>query len=82
MGLLDNEITALTNLEREPDGEPQQQTFGACNGCDQPDDSGPIAISQIRLSSDAAGVTGEHAFQQDTTKQFVVTLELVLRRRR
>jgi putative Flp pilus-assembly TadE/G-like protein len=54
----------------------QQQTFGACNGCDQPDDSGPIAISQLRLSTDAAGVTGENAFQQGTTEQFVVTLEL------
>jgi Flp pilus assembly protein TadG len=25
----------------------QQQSFGACNGCDQPDDSGPVVSSQI-----------------------------------
>jgi Flp pilus assembly protein TadG len=54
----------------------QQQAFGACNGCDQPDDSGPIVLSQIRLSTDAAGVTGENAFQQGTTKQLVITLQL------
>jgi len=25
----------------------QAQSFGACNGCDQPDDSGPVVFSQI-----------------------------------
>ena len=25
----------------------QSQSFGACNGCDQPDDSGPVVFSQI-----------------------------------
>jgi hypothetical protein len=54
----------------------QQQTFDACNGCDQPNDSGPIVKSQIRLSGDAAGVTGRNAFQAGSTQQLVVTLQL------
>jgi hypothetical protein len=54
----------------------QQQGFGSCNGCDQPDDSGPIVKSQIRLNTDPAGTTGENAFQQGSTQQLVVTLQL------
>jgi hypothetical protein len=54
----------------------QQQTFDACNGCNQPDDSGPIVKSQIRLSTDGAGTTGENAFQAGSTQQLVVTLQL------
>jgi Flp pilus assembly protein TadG len=54
----------------------QQQAFGACNGCDQPDDSGPIVKSQIRLATDPAGAFGENAFQQGTTQNLVVTLQL------
>jgi hypothetical protein len=55
----------------------QQQAFGACNGCDQPDDSGPIVKSQIRLSTDTAGTTGRNAFQRGVaTPQLVVTLQL------
>jgi Flp pilus assembly protein TadG len=56
--------------------EVQQQAFGACNGCDQPDDSGPIVKSQIRLSTDPVGTTGENAFQAGTPQQLVVTLQL------
>jgi hypothetical protein len=54
----------------------QQQAFGACNGCDQPDDSGPIIKSQIRLSTDPTGSTGENAFQQGSTQSLVVTLQI------
>jgi hypothetical protein len=57
----------------------QAQAFGACNGCDQPDDSGPIIKSQIRLSSDTTGTTGENSFQatgSPTAPQLVVTLQL------
>jgi hypothetical protein len=54
----------------------QAQAFGACNGCDQPDDSGPIIKSQIRLSTDPAGTTGENAFQAGSTQQLVVSLQL------
>jgi len=55
----------------------QQQAFGACNGCDQPDDSGPIVKAQIRLAGDLAGTTGRNAFQRGlATPQLIVTLQL------
>jgi len=57
----------------------QAQAFGACNGCNQPDDSGPIIKSQIRLSSDPSGTTGENSFQatgSPTAPRLVVTLQL------
>lgn len=54
----------------------QQQTFDACNGCDQPNDAGPIIKSQIRLGTDVVGSTGENAFQAGSTQQLVVTLQL------
>jgi putative Flp pilus-assembly TadE/G-like protein len=54
----------------------QQQAFGACNGCDQPDDSGPVVKSQIRLDTDGAGTTGENAFLAGSTQNLVVTLQL------
>jgi Putative Flp pilus-assembly TadE/G-like len=54
----------------------QAQAFGACNGCDQPDDSGPIVMSRLRLTVDPPGTTGENSFQQGTTQQLIVTLQL------
>jgi hypothetical protein len=57
----------------------QAQAFGACNGCAQPNDSGPIIKSQIRLSTDGVGVTGENSFQatgSPTAPRLVVTLQL------
>jgi Putative Flp pilus-assembly TadE/G-like len=59
----------------------QAQAFGACNGCDQPDDSGPIIKSQIRVVGDAVGTTGENSFQatgspSPTAPRLVVTLQL------
>jgi hypothetical protein len=57
----------------------QAQAFGACNGCDQPDDSGPIIKSQIRLSTDPIGTTGENSFQatgSPTAPRLIVTLQL------
>jgi hypothetical protein len=55
----------------------QQQAFGECNGCDQPDDSGPIVVSQIRLATDAPGTFGRNAFQRNTaTPPLIVTLQL------
>jgi hypothetical protein len=56
----------------------QAQAFGACNGCDQPDDSGPIIKSQIRLSSDPVATTGENSFQSggSPAPRLVVTLQL------
>jgi putative Flp pilus-assembly TadE/G-like protein len=54
----------------------QAQAFGACNGCDQPDDSGPIILDQLRLSTDASNVFGENTLPAGTTQHLVVTLEL------
>jgi putative Flp pilus-assembly TadE/G-like protein len=57
----------------------QAQAFGACNGCNQPDDSGPIIKAQIRLASDPTGTTGENSFQatgNPTAPRLVVTLQL------
>lgn len=51
----------------------QAQAFGACNGCDQPNDSGPIILSQLHLLAD---VTGDNSFQQDTSPQLYVKLQL------
>src|SRR4029079_15005265 len=39
----------------------QAQSFGACNGCNQPDDSGPIVFSQVSdtaLGADANTLAG------------------------
>jgi hypothetical protein len=55
----------------------QQQAFGQCDGCDQPDDSGPIVRAQIRLNTDVAGTLGRNAFQRNTaTPPLVITLQL------
>jgi Flp pilus assembly protein TadG len=51
----------------------QQQAFGACNGCDQPDDSGPIVLAQIHRFG---FTSGDNAFQQGTTQQLYVRLQL------
>jgi hypothetical protein len=54
----------------------QTQGFAACNGCDPPDDSGPISLAQLRRSSDAAGTFGMNSLPQGTTQNLVVTLRL------
>jgi hypothetical protein len=51
----------------------QQQAFGACNGCDQPDDSGPIVMFRVASLGDTSG---DNWFQQGTTQQLFVTLQL------
>jgi hypothetical protein len=49
------------------------QAFGACNGCDQPDDSGPIAAMRIRLSGppDGPGSAGRNSFLSTATPNLV-----------
>jgi Putative Flp pilus-assembly TadE/G-like len=54
----------------------QAQAFGACNGCDQPDDSGPIVLGQLRLATDGANTFGENSLPEGTTQQLVVKLQL------
>jgi hypothetical protein len=50
----------------------QAQAFAACNGCDQPDDSGPIIFARI---SEGAS-TDVNAFAQTSPHNLVVTLKL------
>jgi hypothetical protein len=54
----------------------QQQSFGACNGCDQPDDSGPIILAQLRKSTDGTGVWGANSLARGAPQSLVVTLQL------
>jgi hypothetical protein len=50
----------------------QAQAFGACNGCDPPDDSGPIIVA--RLSS--GGLNNVMAYQRNQSAQVTLTLQL------
>jgi Putative Flp pilus-assembly TadE/G-like len=60
---------------------PQQQAFAACNDqilgtCNNPpDDSGPIVLAQIGLTS-APGSYGENAFAQGSSPNVNVTIEI------
>lgn len=54
----------------------QAQAFGACNGCTQPNDSGPIVLSQLRLSTDGSTVYGENTLPAGTTQHLVITVAL------
>jgi hypothetical protein len=50
----------------------QTQAFGACNGCDQPDDSGPIIFARI-----SEGASNDvNTFAGGSTHNLVVTLKL------
>jgi hypothetical protein len=50
----------------------QAQAFGACNGCDSPDDSGPVIGAQLSQGLNA----NTNALPQGTTQNLVVTLQL------
>jgi hypothetical protein len=50
----------------------QQQAFGACNGCDPPDDSGPIVAMRLRLQGDTQGVSGRNAFPNGANPSLTV----------
>jgi hypothetical protein len=54
----------------------QQQTFGACNGCNQPDDSGPVVVAKICDS--VTGNCNTNAFQAggSPAPSLVVKLQL------
>jgi hypothetical protein len=54
----------------------QQQAFGACNGCDPPDESGPVALAQMRLPADPVGTSGRNSFAAGSTAHLVVTFKL------
>jgi len=55
-----------------------QQVFGACNGCDQPDDSGPIIFARASEANAAGTITGNdtNAFAGGSTHNLVFTLQL------
>lgn len=54
------------------------QSFGACNGCDQPDDSGPIVAAQISEVSGTGALLGTNtnSFAGGSTHNLVFTLKL------
>jgi hypothetical protein len=56
----------------------QAQTFGACNGCNQPDDSGPIVFSRISEANAAGVIIGNdtNSFASGTTHRLVFTFKL------
>ena len=54
----------------------QAGAFGACNGCDQPDDAGPIVLAQLRLDTDAASAFGENSLPAGQPQNLIVKLQL------
>jgi hypothetical protein len=56
----------------------QAQTFGACNGCDQPDDSGPIVFSRISEADNTGLIIGNdtNSFASGSTHRLVFTFKL------
>jgi hypothetical protein len=55
-----------------------QQVFGACNGCDQPDDSGPVVFSRISEADNNGIIIGNdtNAFAGGSAHRLVFTLKL------
>ena len=51
----------------------QQEAFGACDGCDQPDDSGPMVLAQL---SQSGGGNLTNSLATGSTPNLVVTLQL------
>jgi Putative Flp pilus-assembly TadE/G-like len=56
----------------------QAQSFGACNGCDQPDDSGPIVFSRISEANNAGVIIGTdtNSFASNSPHRLVFTFKL------
>jgi Putative Flp pilus-assembly TadE/G-like len=53
------------------------QTFAACNGCDAPDDSGPIVQARVgTFGVINGGGFGPNAYPENSTQNLVVTLTL------
>lgn len=51
----------------------QTQAFSACNGCAEPDSSGPIILAQI---GEAGAGTLANAFRAGTTHKLIVTIKI------
>jgi hypothetical protein len=56
----------------------QAQSFGACNGCNQPDDSGPIVFSRISEANNLGVIIGNdtNSFASGSTHRLVFTFKL------
>jgi hypothetical protein len=56
----------------------QAQSFSACNGCDQPDDSGPIVFSRISEADNLGLIIGNdtNSFASGSTHRLVFTFKL------
>jgi hypothetical protein len=56
----------------------QAQSFGACNGCNQPDDSGPIVFSRISEANNAGVIIGNdtNSFASNSAHRLVFTFKL------
>jgi hypothetical protein len=58
----------------------EQQSFGACNGCDQPDDSGPVVFAQISEVNGtglcAIRCDNQNSLAGGSTHQLVFTVKL------
>jgi hypothetical protein len=53
-----------------------QQVFGACNGCDQPDDSGPIVLSRVSEVVNGNVSNDTNSFAGGSTHSLIVTFQL------
>jgi len=53
-----------------------QQSFGACNGCGDPNESGPIVALRTRLSTDNPQGSGENAFAAGSSPKFVIEVDV------
>jgi Flp pilus assembly protein TadG len=55
-----------------------QQVFGACNGCDQPDDSGPITFARISEANAGGAIIGNdtNSFAGGSPHRLVFTVQL------
>jgi hypothetical protein len=55
-----------------------QQAFAACNGCDQPDDSGPVVFSRISEADNSGNIIGNdtNSFAGGSTHNLVFTFKL------
>jgi Flp pilus assembly protein TadG len=57
-------------------GDILQQVFGACNGCDQPDDSGPIIFARISEVNGGVISNDTNSFAGGSMHNVVFTLKL------
>jgi hypothetical protein len=54
----------------------QAQSFGACNGCDQPDDSGPVVFARVSESVGGVISNDTNSFAGGSAHNLIFTLKL------